>query len=149
LGIAYRITGDLECARDVVQDTYVTVLNTGSAFRGYSSLKTYLYRIVINKSIDEHRRRKRWFGFVEKISNEQCDAHGALDEAMDRRKTVNDVLAKMPANLRLPLVLADVNGLSYNEIAETMDISVNCVRTRIFRCREKMRKEFLKMGWLP
>jgi RNA polymerase sigma-70 factor (ECF subfamily) len=68
-----------------------------------------------------------------------------LDE-IDRKELVRKLLCKVPDEFRIPLVLAEVDGMSYAEIAETLHISLNTVRTRIFRAREKFRKELKRMG---
>ena len=65
----------------------------------------------------------------------------------DKTELVRMVLGKIPATFRIPLLLADVDGMSYEEIAATLEISLNTVRTRIFRCREKLRKSFKKAGY--
>jgi RNA polymerase sigma-70 factor (ECF subfamily) len=149
IGLAYRITSDMESAKDIVQDTYITALKTESAFKGFSSLKTYLYRIVINKSIDVKRRNKRWFGLFDTLNDEPDATWRNVDEEIDRKNIVSKVMKKLPEEFRVPMVLAEVDGLSYEEIAETLQISVNTVRTRIFRCREKMRKELCRTGLMP
>ena len=149
IGVARRIVGDGESAQDIVQDTYVTVLRDENAFRGFSSVKTYLYRIVINKSIDEIRKRKRRMHITDSLTREPSARQPGLDDSIDRKLIVDRILSKLPANLRIPLVLVDIDGMSYEEIAETLHLSIPCVRIRIFRAREKMRKELSALGWLP
>jgi RNA polymerase sigma factor (sigma-70 family) len=149
IGVAYRITSDMESAKDIVQDTYMSVLKTESAFKGFSSFKTYLYRIVINKSIDAKRHNRRWFGLFDALNDETADKSLNVDEKIDRKNIVRSLMKKIPDQFRVPFILAEVDGLSYEEIAETLQISVNTVRTRIFRCREKMRKELCRTGFIP
>ena len=150
VGVAYRITNDVECARDIVQDTYVTALEKTGEFRALSSLKTYLYRIVINKSIDARRRRVRWLGMLDAKSVELANSlHPGEDDAdMGAIEFVRTALDKIPETFRIPFLLSEVDGMSYEEIAETLRISLNTVRSRIFRCREKVRKKISKAGWL-
>jgi RNA polymerase sigma-70 factor, ECF subfamily len=146
INVAAHIMNDSEAARDIVQDTYVTVLEKGNAFNGCSSLKTYLYRIVINKSIDARRRERRRevFGvFGRERAAQGCDP----ERDADNRDLVSKLLAEIPDTYRIPLVLAEVDGMSYEEIAETLRISMSAVRTRVFRCREKLRKVLEKNGW--
>jgi RNA polymerase sigma-70 factor, ECF subfamily len=146
IGIAFRITGDMESAKDVVQDTYVAALKPDNAFSGFSSLKTYLYRIVINKSIDVKRHWKRRLSMLDGILAEPSGTESTLLDEIDRKELVRKLLCKVPDEFRIPLVLAEVDGMSYAEIAETLHISLNTVRTRIFRAREKFRKELKRMG---
>ena len=147
VGVAYRILNDPEAARDIVQDTYVTVLEHEGAFSGRSSLKTYLYRIVINKSIDARRRTARRWEVVGALARERTGAEPSPEHDADNRDFVRKLLAEVPDKYRIPLVLAEVDGMSYEEIAETLRISANTVRTRVFRCREKLRKVLDKNGW--
>ena len=149
VGVAYRITGDIEAARDIVQDTYTSILQTPGNFNGASSIKTYLYRIVINKSIDSRRRRFRWLGILEKIVHET--AHQPLanaDEDSDKYVLLRAALDKIPDSFRIPFLLAEADGMSYEEIADSLKVAINTVRTRIYRCKEKLRKKLNKAGYL-
>jgi RNA polymerase sigma-70 factor (ECF subfamily) len=148
IAVAYRITGDMESAKDVVQDAYVAALKPDNAFGGFSSLKTYLYRIVINKSIDAKRHWKRRLNMLFSLQAEPSGTESSLIDDIDRKELTRKLLSKVSDEFRIPLVLAEVDGMSYEEIAETLHISLNTVRTRIFRAREKLRKEFRKIGWI-
>jgi RNA polymerase sigma-70 factor, ECF subfamily len=148
IAIAYRITGDMESAKDAVQEAYVAALMPDNTFGGFSSIKTYLYRIVINKSIDAKRHWKRRLSLLFSLHAEPSETESNLLDDIDRNELVRKLLSKIPDEFRIPLVLAEVDGMSYLEIAESLHISLNTVRTRIFRAREKLRKEFKKMGWI-
>jgi RNA polymerase sigma-70 factor, ECF subfamily len=145
---AYRITCDMATAQDIVQDTYLDFLQSKSSFKGLSSEKTYFYRIVINKSIDSKRRQRRWWGILDKLANEDLYPRPETAEVdSDSNELVRKALGKIPDVFRIPLLLADVDGMSYEEIAETLGISLNTVRSRIFRCREKLSNAFKKAGY--
>jgi RNA polymerase sigma-70 factor, ECF subfamily len=144
--VAYRLTGDRETARDLVQEAYLTYLESADAFRGGASLKTYLYRIVINKSLNEVKRRQRWFGFREVFTREKSNEDKGPGPALEADDLLRKLFRGLPAKYRLPLVLAEADGMPYEEIAGVLKISVNTVRTRIFRCREKLRDEYVKIG---
>jgi RNA polymerase sigma-70 factor, ECF subfamily len=148
IGAAYRITCDMAAAQDIVQDVYLNFLQSNSAFKKLSSEKTYLYRIVINKSIDHRRRQRRWWSVLEQVDRENVlrNAHTG-DGDSDKIELVHAALGKIPDEFRIPLLLADIDGLSYEEIAKTLKISLNTVRSRIFRCREKLRKALTKAGY--
>jgi RNA polymerase sigma-70 factor, ECF subfamily len=146
--VAYRITNNWENARDIVQDTYVTVLQSADSFNGRSSIKTYLYRIVINKCIDARRRQKRWLGFSETLGRELIWKQKTTESTADDINFVRRMLSSVPDKFRVPFILSEVDGLSYEEISETLQVSLNTVRTRIFRCREKLKKELSKTGRL-
>lgn len=146
VNVAYRITNDMETAKDVVQDTYLAALEAKMVFAGASSLKTYLYRIVINKCIDLRRRKFRWHEILEAFSREPVPFYNGTDDDLDNKELVHLLFKGIPDTFRIPLILAEVDGMSYEEIAATLGISTNTVRTRIFRCREKLRKAFQKTG---
>ncbi len=147
VNVAYRILYDIEAARDIVQDSYIAAIEWTGTFSGKSSPKTWLYRIVINKSIDARRRSQRRLGLLERYFREEVSyGHRNPADSADDRDLLRRMLDKMPDAQRIPLLLCDVDGLSYEEIADTLQISLNTVRTRIFRCREKLRKEFQKSG---
>ena len=149
INVAARIMNDSEGARDIVQDTYVAVLEKENAFNGCSSLKTYLYGIVINKSIDARRRRERRREVHGVFGRERAAQGHDPESDADNRDLVRRLLAEIPDKYRIPLVLAEVDGMSYEEIAETLRISMSAVRTRVFRCREKLRSVLEKNGWAP
>jgi RNA polymerase sigma-70 factor (ECF subfamily) len=150
LGVAFRITNDVECAEDIVQDACVAALEKTSEFRALSSLKTYLYRIVINKSIDARRRRILWWNLLETRRDELSDTlHGGRESAnADMLESVRIAIDRIPNRFTIPFLLAEVDGMSYEEIADVLQVTLNTVRTRIFRCREKLRKQLKKTGRL-
>jgi RNA polymerase sigma-70 factor (ECF subfamily) len=149
LNVACRVTNDAELSRDIVQDAYVAVLESAEKFKGASSLKTYLYRIVINRCIDARRRRTRWLSFLDAWRSEPARPHVEPGDRMDHQKIVRQLFDGIPDAFRIPLVLAEVDGMKYDEIALTLGVSMNTVRTRIFRCREKLRQAYAKTGRLP
>ncbi len=144
INVAYRITNDSELAKDVVQDACLSIIETTDQFRGTASFKTYLYRIVINKSIDSVRKIKRSHTLLEIIFRENFMSVSGNDQ-YEIKDLTRRLFASIPYIFRVPLILAEVEGMTYEEIAEVLKLSVNTVRTRIFRCREKLRKEFEKL----
>lgn len=146
---AYRITFDMAAAQDIVQETYLDFLQSDGAFKGLSALKTYFYRVVINKSIDMKRRQGRWLKIRDTLTRDDLFPTMTDEEDAKKKDLVHAMLGKVPDSFRIPLLLADIDGLSYEEIAETLGISLNTVRSRIFRCREKLRKAFKKAGYQP
>jgi RNA polymerase sigma-70 factor, ECF subfamily len=138
----------MAAAQDIVQETYLDFLQSGGAFKGLSALKTYFYRVVINKSIDVKRRQGRWLKIRDTLTGDDFfPGNMTADEDAEKKELVRAMLGKVPDSFRIPLLLADIDGLSYEEIAETLEISLNTVRSRIFRCREKLRKAFKKAGY--
>jgi RNA polymerase sigma-70 factor (ECF subfamily) len=148
INVAYRITNDSETAKDIVQDACLSVMEASDQFRGSASHKTYLYRIVINQSIDHVRRNKRSRNFLEIMFRERIELSSGSDR-YEIKELTRRLFAAIPTAFRVPLILAEVEGMTYEEIADIMKLSINTVRTRIFRCREKLRKELEKLGILP
>jgi RNA polymerase sigma-70 factor, ECF subfamily len=147
--VAARIINDRETALDIVHDVFVSVLEKEGGFDGRSSLKTYLYRIVINKSIDARRRRMRGREVLELYGKEFAGSGSDPHASVDNRDLVRRLLAGVPDKYRIPLILAEVDGMSYDEIGETLRLSANTARTRVFRCRERLRALLEKNGWMP
>jgi RNA polymerase sigma-70 factor, ECF subfamily len=144
VGVAYRMMGDRDLAQDIVQDVFLSVIESPTDFRGASSLKTYLYRIVINRCIDCKRRQKRFGKIAEILNREQ---HVYPRDTYEIKDTVRKLLAGIPPEFRIPFILSEVDGMSYEEIADVQNVPLNTIRTRIFRCREKLQKKLSTMGW--
>ncbi len=128
----YRLTGNYDLALDLRQDTFI------QAYKGIRktditvSFKSWLYRIATNCAL-QHLRRKRRILFLplkeEDTEQHEEDRSGSLDEQM----VVRDVLARIPAEQRVCLVLHHVEGLKYREIGEVLGISEEAVRKRVSR----------------
>lgn len=147
--LAYRIMGDPASAEDATQETFIAAYQTLDRFRG-GSFKSYLLRIVSNRCYDELRRRKRRpatsfddFGDVDEDANPALVNGGEKPEEYTQRQEMAYVLQAgidtLPADQRVTLVLSDVQGMSYQEIAETMEVSLGTVKSRLARARSKLR----------
>lgn len=135
---AGKILGDHTQAADVVQETFLAFFRTAGSFRGQSGIFTYLYRITVNKAIDIIRKknREKKFYFLPQAREEHTDVSIVVREALGR----------LPDNQRLPLIMAEIDRLSYEKIAAELALPVNTVRTRIFRARKKLYNILLQMG---
>lgn len=165
-----RLTNDPGDAPDVVQEVFLKVFRNVHTFRGQSSLKTWIYRIAVNES----RNHRRWFGRhrSQEITLEPPlgETHSYLDWlpdparspmelAMDheRETLIEAALAEINPHYRAALVLRELEGLSYDEIAEILDTSLGTVKSRILRGREALRerlterlkREDAPAGWRP
>ncbi len=144
IGVAYRITGDRNLSQDIVQDIFLTMLESPGKYSGASGLKTYLYRITINRCIDIGRRQSRFGRILEVLNREQ---YAYPQDTYELKDLVRRLLINIDPQFRIPFILAEVEGMSYEEIAEIRNIPLNTVRSRIFRCREKLRRKLVKMGY--
>ena len=120
-------------ALDVTQDTFVKAYRALANFRGDSAFYTWLYRIAINTAknylVTRGRRPKE-------ATVRGADAPERALLAEEIKSTVLAAIAAMPEDLRLAIVLREIDGLSYEEIAVAMDSPIGTVRSRIFRARE-------------
>ncbi len=141
---------DREEARDITQESFVKAYRNLDRFRLDSSFYTWLYRIAMNCAIDLLRRRKvrRHSEFNEEIG--QKDSAGMMDDSHSKmnpgkdlerkrlRKKIFAALDELSEDHRQILVLREIEGLSYEEIAETMEIPEGTVMSRLFYARRKM-----------
>ncbi|MCP4536056.1 MAG: sigma-70 family RNA polymerase sigma factor [Chloroflexi bacterium] len=147
--LAYRIMSDPASAADATQDAFISAYQSLDRFRG-GSFKSYMMRIVSNRCYDELRRRKRRpttsfedFGEVDEEANPALtNGHERPDEYIERQEMSHVIQAgieMLPADQRITLVFSDVQGMSYQEIAETMDVALGTVKSRLARARGKLR----------
>lgn len=156
--LAHRILGDPASAADVTQETFIAAFNSIARFRG-GSFKSYLMRIVSNRCYDELRRRKRRpatsfedFGDVDEEANpvlvnggEGPEAHA---ESQEVAHAIQAGIETLPPDQRVTLVLSDVQGLSYQEIAAATGVSLGTVKSRLARARGKLRDYLRTKGEL-
>jgi RNA polymerase sigma-70 factor (ECF subfamily) len=143
---AFRLLGHEQDALDVVQDAWLKAFSALADFDGRSGFKTWLLRIVINTAYDSGRRRKRQPGArggdesasPERASNE--DPARGLNQ-QDLRRRLDQALGGLSSTLRETFVLFAELGLSYKEIAETQDVPIGTVMSRIHSAREKLQAD--------
>ena len=146
LNISYRILGNYDDALDVTQDVFIKVFKKIGDFRKDARFFTWFYRIVVNLSIDKRRKQ----GAHQVIS--ESDRNGGLSEVPDDKavtidklasdahleKRVQDCLLKLSENLRTVTVLRYIEGLSYQEVAETLECSIGTVKSRLNRAHKTL-----------
>jgi RNA polymerase sigma-70 factor (ECF subfamily) len=154
--LTYRVLGDREEALDVCQEVFLTIYRKMNRFRGESSLKTWIYRIAVNRasnrcrwwnrlrrrgtvSLDEHLSRDHVRGLSEIL-----ESGGRSPEEMillqEERTQIEQSLLKLPVQQRIAVVMRDIDGMSYEEIAESMHVSLGTVKSRIARGREELKR---------
>jgi len=154
LGYATRLLGNRSNAEEVVQDALVSVYKSIGSFEGRCSLKSWLFRAVHNKAIDDLRRRDRYVDHEGEDPDEGCfdddgrwsktcpDWEAIVGERLDARALVDLVrreLDGLPHKYREVLLLREVHGLDASEVCETLDISPGNLRIRIHRARKALR----------
>ena len=142
--VCRRITGNESDAADAAQEALISIVRSLPRFDGRSSFATWVYRIATNASLDELRRRRRrpvLHGPQEDSAPHReivdPDAGTRIDAVADRME-LDEALAGLPVDFRIPVVLRDIAGLDYAEIAETLDIPAGTVKSRIARGRASL-----------
>ncbi len=156
-GLLYRLTENTEEARDLTQETFLRAFQSIGQFRGESDLRTWIYRIAINQA----RNRWRWWKRRHRdstISIDDADAsgHAALIAklssgnaanpeqgalAHERERVLRKALSGLRRVYRETVVLRDIEGFAYEEIAVALDISVGTVKSRLARGRQELRRK--------
>lgn len=136
--LAWRIAGDPDVARDLVQDVFVRVLNMLPRFRGEAAFTTWLHRVTITTCLNGMRRiRRANRGQVTLAHAAAVAATDSGDPAM--LAAIRDAIAALPDGLRLPLVLHTLEGMSHREVAELLDLTEGTSKRRVFEARAALR----------
>lgn len=153
-GMVYRLLGNQSDASDVVQEVFLKIFRGVASFREQSSLRTWIYRIAVN----EAHNHRRWFARHcrhEVSMTDGCAEHGnTLEYTPDRglspfeqtlesehRTLIEHALTRINPTFQTAVVLRDIQNLSYEEIAEILQVSLGTVKSRILRGREALRRE--------
>lgn len=154
-GYIYRMTNDYDGAVDLAQETFVRLYRAVDRYQTSHAFSTYLYRIATNLAISELRKRKRrrlvsLTGFFQTTDRGEAREFDPADErplidcelvATERRQAVQKAISTLPDKYRAPLILRDVEGRSYEEIARILQTSEGTVKSRISRARDFLREK--------
>jgi RNA polymerase sigma factor (sigma-70 family) len=150
--VAYRILGDAEAAADATQDAFLSAFQAVSRFRG-GSFKAWLLRIVTNACYDQLRRKQRrptnsleTLLVEPEVSSHVADKRESPEEYALRQelgRAIQQGLQTLPPDQRITLALSDIQGLSYQEIAEVTQVSLGTVKSRLSRGRARLRDYLL------
>jgi RNA polymerase sigma-70 factor (ECF subfamily) len=141
--IIYITMNNSALVDDIAQDVFITVYKNLKYFRFESQFTTWLYRITVNRCKDYLRKMnvRRIFSPIE--DGTEISEYSTPVEDNDISRIVMDAISKLPVKLRMPLILKDIEGFSYQEISESLNCEMGTVKSRIFRGREKL-KEILQ-----
>jgi RNA polymerase sigma-70 factor (ECF subfamily) len=152
--IVYRLLGNQSDASDVVQDVFLKVFRGVKSFRQQSSLRTWIYRIAVNEAHNQRRWFVRHCRREVSLENECPErttplkfasdpGRSPFDQALDseNRLIIERALSRINPVFRTAVVLRDIQNLSYEEIAEILQVSLGTVKSRILRGREALRRE--------
>jgi RNA polymerase sigma-70 factor, ECF subfamily len=150
--LSLNLLNDHNEALDLSQEVFLRVFRTVHSFRGHSSLRTWIYRIVVNQA----RNRQRWWRRrhrAQQVSLDQhIQEHGDLPEAVDHGpdrlvgqkqlgERIRVALDRLPFDQKTAIVLREIDGLSYDEIGFSLGIAVGTVKSRLARAREGLRAQ--------
>jgi RNA polymerase sigma-70 factor (ECF subfamily) len=156
---ALRMTRSPADAEDVVQETFLKAYRAYDSFTEGTNLKAWLYRILTNTYINKYRKKQRRPSEVElgelqdlylykrlgEHSGAQVSAESeALDMFVD--EDIVEALESLPENFRLPVLYADVEGFSYKEIAEILDVPIGTVMSRLHRGRKALQRKLWNLA---
>jgi RNA polymerase sigma-70 factor (ECF subfamily) len=148
--LAINLLGDRDEALDLSQDVFIRVFRTIGQFRGQSALRTWIYRIAINQARNRHRfwRRRRRAdqvsldAHVAEHGEFRCGAEAGPDRILAQKELaerLRDALEGLPFDQRTVIILREVDGLSYEEIAFSLGVAVGTVKSRLTRARQTLR----------
>ena len=155
--LAYQVLMNREEALDVTQEVFLTIYRKMDTFRGESSVKTWIYRIVVRKASN----RFRWWNRLRRRGTVSLEEHlakypggeaawpafsqgGSPEETLLRQEEQEEIrrmVNTLPPQQRIAVILRDIEGLSYEEIAESLNVSLGTVKSRIARGREFLKRQ--------
>lgn len=146
--VAMRMCRNREDAQDCLQEAMLRTFRAIGSFKGQSSFSTWLYRITMNTCLDELRRRKNKkstsldglldVGWSPQDAGESPEKHAIMSETHAK---LNAAIRELPDDMRAAIVLRDIHGLPYEEIAQALNVNVGTIKSRISRGREKLREK--------
>ena len=152
VNLVMRYVRDPELALDISQEAFIKAYRALPRFRGDSAFYTWMYRIAVNTAKNHlaAQRRRPMDVELDMQDPEQYDLHAKLKEtdtpegvtlSNELQETVERAIAALPEDLRTAIILRELEGMSYEEIAQTMECPVGTVRSRIFRARDAISKK--------
>lgn len=138
-GLALRMLGNRSDALDATQDAFIAAYRQAGSFRGDAAVGTWLYRIGANACKDLLRKRKRWITQDnETLEPLQVDTAPSTESSVTNRLVIRDALKELPDEYREAVVLHDLGGITYEEIARITETNIGTVKSRISRGRRRL-----------
>lgn len=156
--LLYRMMGNREDAEDLTQETFLSLHRYGHRFRAEARFSTFVYRVAANAALNRRRSLGRSRARVEKLKHRQAagddlpsSPRDPEDSTLGRELTghVRQALSQLSPSLRMPVVLYDIEGLAYGEIAKVLGIAEGTVKSRIHRARQALRDHLKDLLGIP
>jgi RNA polymerase sigma-70 factor (ECF subfamily) len=141
ISVAYRVCGDAALAEDVAQDAFVRVWSRLSEFRPDGNLRAWLMRITTNMAIDAVRRRRPQVDIEDLALEAPEQGPESAAVSSERAGAVRAALMRLPVQSRTILVLREYQSLSYQEIADLLDVPLGTVKSRLSDARRRLKAE--------
>ncbi len=146
---AYYFTSDMNEAEDITQEVLMEVLNSAGGFRGDSELSTWIYRITVNKSLNQVRKNKRMEIMVrignlfngKNVAAAEPYTNETLTGSRESREILHQAVQSLPAMQRKAFILHKYEELSHREVADVMQVSIPAVESMIHRAKINLRKK--------
>ncbi len=143
VNVAYRSTGDPDLAEDIAMDAFARIYESRGSYKPAAKFTTYLYRVIVNLSINVAKRRR----IIPSVTLDEGRDVASPDSGPDERaeqselaRAVRDAVLALPANQRMALVLTRYEGLSYQDAAQAMGVSVGAVESLLHRAKQNLRR---------
>lgn len=156
--LCYRVLGRDEDARDVCQEAFLRAYRGLGRFKGQAKFSSWLYRIALNLCRDWLRRERR-VGIVQPPEDEELGERALVDPInetvedlilrRDLGRAVSKVMATLPADQRIVIVLKEYHGLTFREIAELVECPLSTVKTRLYQGLAVLRRQLARRGVRP
>ena len=152
--LLYRMMGSKEDAEDLTQETFLSLHRHGHRFRAEARFSTFVYRVAANAALNRRRSYGRGRARVDKLKTRQAagddlpsSPRNPEDAALGTELTghVREALDTLSPSLRMPVILYDIEGLAYGEIAKVLGIAEGTVKSRIHRARQALREQLREM----
>lgn len=151
---AFRLTGDEAAAEEIVHDVFLAMVREAERFRRESSLATWLYRVTLNRCADHHRTHARHgrmqdLQSLEESMIDERPGPEELSEATERQAVLAAALRELPHDMQEVITLRFAAGLSYAEIASTLDCPAGSVASRLHRALGRLGESLSRHGHTP
>ncbi len=152
--LLYRMMGSKEDAEDLTQETFLSLHRYGHRFRAEARFSTFVYRVAANAALNRRRSLGRGRARVEKLKHRQAAGDDLPSSPRDPEDSrlgaelsghVREALDQLSPSLRMPVILYDIEGLAYGEIAKVLGIAEGTVKSRIHRARRALRDQLKRL----